>query len=262
MEKLQILKDKHGFSLIEDACQAHGAEYYGKKAGSFGDIACFSFYPSKNLTVAGDGGMLVTRDKCLDMSLKAFRNHGVIPGPGTNKYISQALGFNFRMSEISAAIGVVQLKYLDAWIEARRSIAAQYQRYLPEGPILPQEQSGRKHAFHLYVIRVPDRDMLSKNLCDDGIETGIHYPVPIHRQPCFSTIDHLPNTDRLCQQILSLPMFPELRTDEIKYEVRMTCELLLSQTSGLTGRVVLLMVHSGGRLKIRTSDPSLIRTVL
>jgi perosamine synthetase len=217
MEKLLELKKKHGFFLIEDACQAHGAEYIGKKSGSFGDIACFSFYPSKNMTVAGDGGMVLTKEKELDIRLKAFRNHGIIPGPGTNKYLSNSLGFNFRMSEISAAIGIVQLRKLDQWIDARRRVAGQYHQYLPKELILPWEQPGRKHAFHLYVIRNPNRDKLRNNLLDDGIETGIHYPIPIHRQPPFSMIAYLPNTDRFCQQVLSLPMFPELSFDEVRY---------------------------------------------
>lgn len=217
MEKLMALKRKYGFFLIEDACQAHGAEYNGRKSGSFGDIACFSFYPSKNMTVAGDGGMALTSDKALDVKLKALRNHGIVHGQGRGKYISELLGLNFRMSEISAAIGMVQLKHLEDWIEMRREIARQYQEWLPEEVIKPRECPGRRHVYHLYVIRTLKRDDLSRSLQEDGIETGIHYPVPIHRQPVFSQEWHLPKTEQFCQQILSLPMYPGLGREQVQY---------------------------------------------
>ena len=131
--------------------------------------------------------------------------------------VSQWLGFNFRMSEISAAIGRVQLRYLDRWIEKRRRIAKEYLRLLPEGLVIPTEYPARKHVFHLYVIRTSEREQMIDNLRQSGIETGIHYPVPIHRQPLFSTKEDLPQTDRFCRQILSLPMFPDLSDDQITY---------------------------------------------
>lgn len=217
MGRLLELRRKYGFFLVEDACQAHGAEYQGKKAGSFGDIACFSFYPSKNMTVAGEGGMALASDTELNVRLKALRDHGIVHGEGRGRYISELLGFNFRMSEISAAIGIVQLKYLDDWIEARREIAKQYQEWLPDEVIKPRECPKRRHVYHLYVIRTLRRDDLSHRLGEDGIATGVHYPIPIHRQPVFSQALHLPKTEQLCQQILSLPMYPGLRREQVQY---------------------------------------------
>jgi perosamine synthetase len=216
MSKLMRLKEKYHFSLVKDACQSHGAEYRGKKAGSFGDIACFSFYPSKNMTVAGDGGMVVTSNNELNLQVKALRNHGTRTGASGSRYLSELLGFNFRMSEIAAAIGLVQLKYLDKWIESKRKMAQEYNVLLPDEVIKPIEYPNRKHTYHLYVIRTHHRDELLSKLKEDGIEAGIHYPIPIHRQPIFKETLHLPKTDEFCQQILSLPMHPGLRLQDIK----------------------------------------------
>ena len=217
MKQLMELKGKHGFSLIEDACQAHGAEYDGKKSGSFGDVACFSFYPSKNMTVAGEGGMVTTSEQELETKLKALRDHGITHHKGPGEYVSSLLGFNFRMSEISAAIGAVQLKHLEEWIEQRRNIAGQYQEWLPANLVKPYEYPGRKHVYHLYVIRTPKRDALRGMLQEKGIQTGIHYPVPLHQQPVFSHSSPIPKTERFCQQILSLPMYPGLKNNQIQY---------------------------------------------
>jgi len=217
MGKLMELKRKHGFFLVEDACQAHGAEYQGKKAGSFGDIACFSFYPSKNMTVAGEGGMVVTSDKELDVKIKALRNHGIVHGKGRGEYVSELLGFNFRMSEIAAAIGIVQLKHLEDWIKRRREIADLYSRLLPPQVVGPKEYPGRKSVYCLYVIRTEKRDQLRQFLAERDIATGIHYPVPLHKQPVFATNEHLGRTEAICQQILSLPMFPQLREEEVEF---------------------------------------------
>jgi len=217
MEKLMELKRQHHFYLVEDACHAHGAEYHGNKSGSFGDIACFSFYPSKNMTVAGEGGMVLTNDKDLDARLKALRDQGVFTREGGGRDTSQLLGFNFRMSEIPAAIGIAQLKHLDDWIEMRRELARQYHEGLPQDVVKPLEQPGRKHVYNLYVIRTPRRDDLSRRLLEDGIETGIHYRTPIHRQPVFLEEVHLPKTEDFCSQILSLPMYPGLKREQQQY---------------------------------------------
>lgn len=217
MGRLIDLKRKCGFFLIEDACQAHGAEYDGMKSGSFGDISCFSFYPSKNMTVAGEGGMVLTEDEELDAKLKVLRDQGVVADQGPGKYISRLLGFNFRMAEISAALGIAQLNQLDEWIETRRNIATQYHTGLPEGVIRPLEYAGRRHVYNLYVIRTQRRDELSSSLWHDGIETGIHYLTPVHRQPIFSGEWHLPKTEEFTCQVLSLPMYPTLKTGEVEY---------------------------------------------
>lgn len=217
MRELVELTENRGLYLIEDAAQAHGAEYYGKKAGSFGDIACFSFFPSKNMTVAGDGGMTVTNDEDLDAKVKALRDHGRDYRRKDSKFSSTMLGLNFRMSEISAAIGMEQVKLLDAWIEKRRKIAGWYNELLEEGVDKPREFEGRKHAYHLYVIRNEQRDTLRDFLSSNGVETGIHYPLAIHQQPIFSGSWNLPRTEAVCKEILSLPMYPGLERDSVEF---------------------------------------------
>ena len=217
MDRLLELRAKHGFYLVEDACHAHGAEYKGKKAGSFGDIACFSFFPSKLMTVAGEGGMVVTNKEELEVRVKALRDHGRDYRRAEAKFISDFLGSNFRMSEISAAVGIEQLKYLDSWIERRREIASLYNRLLPEEIVKPIEYPERKSVYYLYVIRTTKRDELSRFLWQSQIETGIHYPVPLHKQPIFAMDLYLPRTEEICQQILSVPMYPGLKDKDVEY---------------------------------------------
>lgn len=218
MKRLVELTKSHGLYLIEDAAQAHGAEYDGKKAGSFGDIACFSFFPSKNMTVAGDGGMTVTNNEDLDAKVKALRDHGRDYRRKDGKFSSTLLGLNFRMSEISAVIGMEQLRELDEWIGKRREIASWYNELLVDTDklIRPKEFERRKHAYHLYVIRSERRDALKDFLSSNGIETGIHYPLAIHQQPIFSGIWSLPRTEKVCKGILSLPMYPGLERESVE----------------------------------------------
>lgn len=214
MAELMKLKGDFGFALIEDCCQAHGAEYDGKKAGSFGDAGCFSFFPSKNMTVAGDGGMVVTSDEMLYNTMKMLRDHGRDYGTKEGKYKSTILGYNFRMSEISAAIGLCQLKSVDDWTERRREIAEQYNEILTDRLTKPTAAANKKHVYHLYVIRTEIRDELKDFLHENGIETGIHYPIPVHRQPIFED-SSLPNTEKICNEILSLPIYPLLSDEQL-----------------------------------------------
>ncbi len=214
MAELLELKEKSGFALIEDSCQAHGAEYDGRRAGSFGDAGCFSFFPSKNMTVAGDGGMAVTSDKTLYRAMAMLRDHGRDYGMKEGKYKSTVLGYNFRMSEISAAIGLCQLKSIDEWSERRREIAKQYDELLTGELLKPLTAKNKKHVYHLYVIRTKRRDELKDFLHENNIETGIHYPVPVHRQPIFEDCK-LPKTDSACREILSLPMYPLLSDEQV-----------------------------------------------
>ncbi|HID73436.1 MAG TPA: erythromycin biosynthesis sensory transduction protein eryC1, partial [Thermoplasmata archaeon] len=195
----------------EDACQAHGAEYRGRRAGSMGDVGVFSFYPSKNMTVAGDGGMIVTGDDAIAERVAMLRDHGRIPG---EKYLHSHIGFNFRMSEVHAAIGRVQLSHLPEWIERRRAIADAYARGL-EAPVTPTSSEWALHVWHLYVIRTPERDALAGHLRERGIATLIHYPVPVHRQPAFDVPVELPITERIAGEILSIPMHPFMTDDEV-----------------------------------------------
>ncbi len=215
MDRLMQLKEKSGFALIEDCCQAHGAEYNGRRAGSFGEAGCFSFFPSKNMTVAGDGGMAVTSDEKLYKIMKMLHDHGRDYSTKEGKYKSTILGYNFRMSEISAAIGMCQLKLLDEWSQRRREIAAQYNEMLTDDLVKPVVAKNRKHVYHLYVVRTERRNELQKFLHENGIETGIHYPIPIHKQPVFEDCK-LPNTENLCNEILSLPIYPLLGDEQVK----------------------------------------------
>jgi dTDP-4-amino-4,6-dideoxygalactose transaminase len=213
MDPINKLAKAHNIYVIEDACQAHGATYKGKKTGSLGDIACFSFFPSKNMTVLGDGGMMTTNDSELAQKVRMMRDHG-----RTQKYIHEILGLNCRLSEVHAAIGREQLKHLIEWDDRRRAIAARYDVLLRDsGVVIPVEREWAKHVYHMYVIRVEQRDKLASYLKEKGIETGIHYPVPVHRQPCLMSDVRLPITEKYVDEVLSLPMHPQLSDEQVDY---------------------------------------------
>jgi len=213
MDPINELAKAHNVCVIEDACQAHSATYKGKKTGSLGDIACFSFFPSKNMTVLGDGGMITTNDSELAQKVRMMRDHG-----RTQKYVHEMFGLNCRLSEIHAAVGREQLKHLTDWTERRRAIAARYDALLRDsGVAVPVERDWAKHVYYMYVIRVKQRDKLASYLKDKGIETGIHYPVPVHRQPYLMSDVRLPITEQYVDEILSLPMHPQLSDEEVDY---------------------------------------------
>jgi dTDP-4-amino-4,6-dideoxygalactose transaminase len=193
-----------GLWCLEDCCQAHGAAWHGKKVGSFGRAGAFSFYPSKNLTVLGDGGILVTDDEEIAARCRRLRDHGRL-----SKDVHAEIGFNLRFNEIQAAVGRVLLRRLDAINERRRALARRYAERLTGLPLtLPIEQPGTRHVYHLYVIRTPQRDALARFLKERGIQTGIHYPVPCHRQPAVEhlSVPGLIRTERIVQEILTLPL--------------------------------------------------------
>jgi len=215
MDKILGKYDKS--NIIEDCCQAHGAEYKGKKVGTFGSCGVFSFFPSKVMTVCGDGGMIVTDDDVLADLLRAYRNQGRVKG---SKYEHKYVAGNFRMSEIHAAIGRIQLGKLDKYIAARRHIANQYNELFESHNLtkfinLPPESKDVKSVYYTYTIEALERDKLSNHLKEQGIQTGIYYPIPVHRQPLYRQDVLLPETDRLSDVILSLPMYPGLRDEEI-----------------------------------------------
>lgn len=213
MDLINKIAKEHGLFVIEDACQAHGAIYKGYKVGSLSDIACFSFYPSKNMTVLGDGGMVTTNDEELARKIRMLADHG-----RTEKYVHELLGLNFRMSEIHAAIGVEQLRHIEEWNDRRRQIASKYNRLLDDLDLVtPVEKEWAKHVYYMYVIRLKDRDRLASYLSEKGIQTGIHYPVPLHRQPCVQSDIHLPVTEEYVDDILSLPIHPQLTDVEVEY---------------------------------------------
>jgi len=210
---LMSLAQDADIQLIEDACQAHGAEYRNQRVGPLGTVGCFSFFPSKNMTVLGDGGMVVTNDDTLAQQISMLRDHG-----RTTKYLHEILGLNFRLSELHAAIGRVQLKHLTDWTDRRRHLATLYTKQLSELELItPAEMDWAKHVYHLYVIQTEYRDALAHYLSERGVETGIHYPIPLHHQPCVERDSILPVTEKTVERILSLPIYPQLSPEEAKW---------------------------------------------
>jgi dTDP-4-amino-4,6-dideoxygalactose transaminase len=216
LDDLQTLSAEHGVWLIEDAAQAHGARSNARLAGAVGHVGCFSFYPSKNLGAFGDGGAVVTNDDKLAAGLRLLRNYGE-----ARKYHHQLRGSNSRLDELQAALLRVKLPHLDDWNQARRAAADLYAGLLDRELCPPSSREQSDHVFHLYVVRSQRRDALRRYLADHDIETGIHYPVPVHRQPAFADIPHvvreLPVTDRLASEVLSLPMYPTISREQIVY---------------------------------------------
>ena len=216
MDAIMGIARRHGLHVVEDACQAHGAEYRGMKLGSIGDLGCFSFYPAKNLGAFGDGGMVVTNDGALADKLRMIRNYGQ-----PEKYHHDFVGVNSRLDEIQAAILSAKLNYLDRWNQSRRRIAEMYRAALDgTGLALPVEKEYAKHVYHLYVIRSGARDGLEQRLLESGIPTQIHYPIPVHMQKAYDRLGpfaDLPATERVCREVLSLPMHPFLSDDQVAY---------------------------------------------
>ncbi|MDI7260471.1 MAG: DegT/DnrJ/EryC1/StrS family aminotransferase [Thermodesulfobacteriota bacterium] len=219
MGAIMDIADHYNFVVIEDACQAHGAEYQGKKVGSFGDLSCFSFYPTKNLGGFGDGGMVMTDHKHFYEKLRLLRNYGE-----KKKYQHLLKGGNSRLDEIQAAVLRIKLRYLDSWIERRRERAKAYTTMLASTDVIcPVEREEARHVYHLFVIRTKKRDALQTFLKSKGIDTLIHYPISIHLQKAFKELGYqrgsLPVTEQYSREILSLPFFPELNDGEME-EVR------------------------------------------
>jgi dTDP-4-amino-4,6-dideoxygalactose transaminase len=202
--------------VIEDAAQAHGSAFKGKRAGSIGNLGCFSFYPTKNLGALGDGGAITTNDAGLAARLRGLRNYGE-----SRKYYHDTMGYNSRLDELQAAILRVKLTHLSGWNERRRNTAAIYRSYLEEHFIPPTTHPDYVDNYHLFVIQSRDRDNLQAHLRDHNIDTLIHYPIPCHLQLAFRNIRHrccgLQTTERVAQRILSLPMFSELSADQAEY---------------------------------------------
>ena len=227
IDPLKEIAKKHQLLLVEDAAQAHLAEYKGKRVGGLSDACSFSFYPGKNLGAFGEGGAVTTNSDEIFDYMKKLREHGQ-----SQKYYHATMGHNYRMEGIQGAVLGVKLNYLPEWTNGRRSVAAKYQKLLGEfdAIILPKEMPWAKHVYHLYVIRVKGknrskrselRDNLQKFLNEQGISTGLHYPVPLHKQECFSNLGYrdgdFPATEELAESGLSIPMFPELKDEQISY---------------------------------------------
>ena len=212
MPAIAEIADRHGLAVVEDACQAHGAGIGASRSGTWG-AGTFSFYPTKNMTT-GEGGMLTTNDAALADRVRLLREHGM-----KVRYHHDVVGYNFRMTDIAAAIGLAQLPKLDGYNERRRAIAARYDREL-EGVTTPSVRAGVTHVYHQYTIRVRERDAFAERLKERGVGSAIYYPIPVHRQKPFLALgygdDGFPVTDRLTEEVLSIPVHPSLSDEEVE----------------------------------------------
>jgi dTDP-4-amino-4,6-dideoxygalactose transaminase len=207
---------RRGLIVIEDAAQAHGSLYKGRRAGALGRAGCFSFYPGKNLGAYGEGGAVVTNDEEVARRVRLLRDHG-----SERKYHHEIVGYNFRLEGIQGAVLNVKLRHLDKWNDLRRAHAARYNELLRDSPLtLPREMPYARHVYHLYVVQSEARDRLQQTLSESGVQTGIHYPVPIHLQPAYASLGYgrgdFPEAERQARRVLSLPMFPELTEEQLK----------------------------------------------
>jgi dTDP-4-amino-4,6-dideoxygalactose transaminase len=210
LKPLLEISRRHGIPLIEDAAQAHGARYADRSAGTFGLCGCFSFYPGKNLGACGEGGAVVTDDDAIAARLRALRDHAQ-----AQRYYHDEIGFNYRMDAFQGAVLSVKLKHLERWTEARRLWAERYHKLLAGLPLqLPAEAPGRSHVWHLFVALHPQRDQIRSELDKCGIQTGLHYPIPLHLQKAYQHLGHsagdFPMAERIGRECLTLPLYPEM----------------------------------------------------
>jgi dTDP-4-amino-4,6-dideoxygalactose transaminase len=233
MDAILGIAEEFGLQVYEDACQAHGAKYFSRRenrwltAGSVGKAAAFSFYPGKNLGACGEAGAVTTNDPELARKVRVLRDHGQ-----PRKYFHEAIGYNGRLDAIQAGFLDVKLKYLPRWTEQRRAVARAYDRMLSDmdGIVFPCERENSEAVYHLYVVRVEDRDTVLEKLAEQGVGTGIHYPVPLHLQPAYSFLGYsqgdLPVTEAAAASALSLPMYPGLSLQDQEYVVQALCRVL------------------------------------
>ncbi|HET9308950.1 MAG TPA: DegT/DnrJ/EryC1/StrS family aminotransferase [Candidatus Sulfotelmatobacter sp.] len=220
MDPIVEIARRHNLLVIEDAAQAHGAKYKGRRAGSIGDMACFSFYPGKNLGAYGEGGAVTTSNPEYARAIRMLRDWGQ-----DRKYHHLLRGYNYRMEGFQGAILGVKLRYLDRWTEARRAIVQKYNKLLANCEVeTPAEMPWAYHVYHVYTLRANDRDSLHAALSAEGIQTGIHYPLPVHLQPAYADLGYRPGTfphsEKAASQVLSLPLFPEMTDTHINAVTR------------------------------------------
>ena len=223
MERIHAIASRHGIVVVEDAAQAHGARWQGRPVGDWGDAACFSFYPGKNLGAYGDAGAVVTRDAGLAGQIRSLRNHG-----RRSKYLHDQVGYGHRIDTLQAAILRAKLPHLSEWTEARRRLASRYDElFTNSGLVLPYVAPAAEPVWHLYVVRTTARDALLKDLEGRGIGAGVHYPVPLHLQPAYAALGYergsLPVTEAVADTCLSLPLYPEMsdaQQDQVVEAVR------------------------------------------
>ena len=241
MDAINALAKRHGLAVVEDAAQAIGARYKGRRAGSLGDVAAFSFYPSKNLGAYGDGGMITTDDPDLARKTARLRVHGMEP-----KYHHHEVGFNSRLDALQAAVLRVKLRHLDAWTEGRRAAASRYQSLFEEADlggsvVLPTEHADCFHVYNQYVVRVPapSRDPLRTHLAGRRVGTEVYYPIPLHLQTCFASLGHrpgdFPHSEAAAAETVALPMYPELTERAQAYVVDAVVKFLSGQERSRAG---------------------------
>lgn len=216
MDPILHLARRYGLKIIEDACQAHGSLYKSRKAGTMGDAGCFSFYPTKNLGAYGDGGAVITNEKSLAARLRMLRNYGEV-----KKYEHRIKGFNSRLDELHAAVLRRKLRHLDTWNESRRRVAKLYHSLLQDAEvILPHEAKDHRHVYHLYVIRHRHRNALRAHLLQHGVETAIHYPIPVHLQQAYADLGRkkgsYPVAEKIAKEIVSLPLYPGIERAQVE----------------------------------------------
>lgn len=218
MDEIRALAQKHNIAIIEDAAQSHGSTYKGKKAGSLGDVACFSFYPTKSLGACGDAGMIVTDNEDIYKRALMLRDYG-----RQGRYEHKIKGYNSRLDTIQAVVLSAKLKHLDEWNRMRNENAAYYDQRLKgiKGVIAPTIKSDRTHVFQTYAVRLKDRDRIADEMKKKGIDVLIHYPIPVHLQEAYSELKHkrgdFPVAEKVADEILSLPMFPHMKKEQIEY---------------------------------------------
>jgi dTDP-4-amino-4,6-dideoxygalactose transaminase len=227
MDPILEIAQRYGLKVIEDAAQAHGAEYKGRRVGSLGDIGCFSFYPGKNLGAYGEGGLVTTNNPDHAKTIRMLRDWGQ-----ERKYHHVLKGYNYRMDGIQGGILRVKLRYLDQWTEARRSHGAQYDQLLADSgvktpTVMPYCD---RHVYHIYTLRVAEREVVQQQLAERGVQTGIHYPIPVHLQPAYSDLGYslgsLPQSEAAAREVLSLPMYAEMPEDHLKQAAAAVREVL------------------------------------
>ena len=227
MDPILEIARRYGLTVIEDAAQAHRAEYKGQRVGSIGDLGCFSFYPGKNLGAYGEGGMVVTNNTKYAHTIDMLRDWGQ-----ERKYHHVLKGYNYRMDGLQGAILRVKLRHLDDWTAARRAIAAQYDKLLAKADVItPTVMPYSHHVYHIYAVRSRSRDPLQQQLNDQGIQTGIHYPIPVHLQPAYADLGYkigdFPHSELAAKEVLSLPMYAELTPEQIQTVSLNLCESIL-----------------------------------
>ncbi len=236
MDPIMEVARQHGLVVIEDAAQAHGAKYKGRSVGSIGDMACFSFYPGKNLGAYGEGGAVTTNNAEYARKVRMLRDWGQ-----DRKYHHILRGYNYRMEGFQGAILRVKLRYLERWTEARRTVVSQYNQHLADARVeRPAEMPWARHVYHVYTLRTDDRDGLQSALQAEGIQTGIHYPVPVHLQPAYADLGYrrgaFPGSEEAAARVLSLPLYPELSSVAVAEVAGVVKKAVASRTQTVASR--------------------------